>query len=135
MGVVYEAVQESMGRRVALKVLARSGRLGTSQIERFRLEARSAGQRHHSNIVPIHGVGEHEGVHYYAMQFIEGRGLDAILDDLRRLRGVEDARAAAGPDDRRANATEGFTASMALALRSWPAGSRGPKPRPTAPPP
>jgi hypothetical protein len=75
MGVLYEAVQESMGRRVALKVLARNGRLGASQIERFRLEARSAGQLRHSNIVPIDGVGEHQGVLYYAMQFIEGHGL------------------------------------------------------------
>jgi serine/threonine protein kinase/WD40 repeat protein/tetratricopeptide (TPR) repeat protein len=88
MGVVYEAVQESLGRHVALKVLSGKGRLSASQIERFQLEARSAGRLHHGNIVPVHGVGEHQGAHYYAMQFIQGHGLDVILDDLRRLRGL-----------------------------------------------
>jgi serine/threonine protein kinase/WD40 repeat protein len=88
MGVVYEAVQESLGRHVALKVLSGSSRLSPAQIERFQLEARSAGRLHHPNIVPVHGVGEHQGVYYYAMQFIPGHGLDAILDDLRRLRGL-----------------------------------------------
>jgi serine/threonine protein kinase len=81
MGVVYEAVQESLGRHVALKILPRSWRLSATQIERFQLEARSAARLHHGHIVPVHGVGQHERVHYYAMQFIAGHGLDAILDD------------------------------------------------------
>jgi WD40 repeat protein/serine/threonine protein kinase len=89
MGVVYEAVQESLGRHVALKVLPLQGRIDPVQIERFRLEARSAARLHHTHIVPVHGVGEFDGVHYYAMQFIQGHGLDVILDDLRRLRGEE----------------------------------------------
>jgi serine/threonine protein kinase/WD40 repeat protein/tetratricopeptide (TPR) repeat protein len=87
MGIVYEAVQESLGRHVALKILPHSGRLTPIQIERFQLEARSAARLHHGNIVPVYGMGEHEGVHYYAMEFIAGHGLDAILDDVRRLRG------------------------------------------------
>ena len=86
MGVVYEAIQESLGRRVALKVLPRSGRLGGSRHERFRLEARTAARLHHSNIVPVYGVGEHEGAPYYAMQFISGVGLDSVLDERQRLR-------------------------------------------------
>jgi serine/threonine protein kinase/tetratricopeptide (TPR) repeat protein len=86
MGVVYEAVQESLGRHVALKVLpARAGVVGNA-LERFRREARAAAQLHHTNIVPVFGVGEADGVHYYAMQFIAGQGLDAVLDELRRLR-------------------------------------------------
>jgi serine/threonine protein kinase/WD40 repeat protein/tetratricopeptide (TPR) repeat protein len=116
MGVVYEAVQESMGRRVALKVLARDGRLGAKQIERFQLEARSAGQLHHTNIVPVHGVGEHQGVYYYAMQFIQGHGLDTILDDLRRLRGVEGVASITCADDGRAPPPGSSTVSMAVAL-------------------
>ena len=72
MGVVYEAVQESLGRHVALKILPLTGRLSSTQLQRFQLEARSAGRLHHGNIVPVYGVGEHEGVHYYAMQFIMG---------------------------------------------------------------
>src|SRR5262245_5880756 len=86
MGVVYEAVQESLGRHVALKVLPMHGRVDPVQMERFRLEARSAARLHHTHIVPVHGVGEHDGVHYYAMQFIAGCGLDAVIADLRRLR-------------------------------------------------
>ena len=86
MGVVYEAVQESLGRHVAVKVLPMHGRIDPVQMERFRLEARSAAKLHHTHIVPVHGVGECGGVHYYAMQFIQGCGLDSVLDDLRRLR-------------------------------------------------
>ena len=86
MGVVYEAVQQSLGRHVALKVLAGGELSGSSHLERFRREARAAARLHHTNIVPVFGVGEQDGVHYYAMQFIQGQGLDAIFDELRRLR-------------------------------------------------
>ena len=87
MGVVYEAVQQSLGRHVALKVLPASSLAGSSHLERFQLEARSAARLHHTNIVPVFGVGEQEGVHYYAMQFIQGQGLDEVFEELRRLRG------------------------------------------------
>jgi WD40 repeat protein/serine/threonine protein kinase len=87
MGVVYEAVQESLGRRVALKILPLHGRIDPVQMERFQLESRSAARLHHTGIVPVYGMGEHSGVHYYAMQYIQGHGLDVILQDLRRLRG------------------------------------------------
>jgi WD40 repeat protein/serine/threonine protein kinase len=86
MGVVYEAIQESLGRRVALKILPLHGRIDPVQMERFQLESRSAARLHHSGIVPVYGVGEHDGVQYYVMQYIQGHGLDVILDDLRRLR-------------------------------------------------
>ena len=81
MGVVYEAIQESLGRRVALKVLPGGYRPTPHALERFRLEARAAARLHHTNIVPVFGVGEHEGVPYYAMQFIQGQGLDRVLED------------------------------------------------------
>jgi eukaryotic-like serine/threonine-protein kinase len=86
MGVVYEAIQETLGRRVALKVLPMHGRIDAIQMQRFQLEARSAARLHHSSIVPVYGVGEAGGIHYYVMQYIKGHGLDVILDDLRRLR-------------------------------------------------
>ena len=89
MGVVYEAIQESLGRHVALKVLPPHGRLDATQLGRFRREARAAAGLHHTNIVPVFAVGEEDGVPYYAMQFIRGQGLDAILDELRRLRHVD----------------------------------------------
>jgi serine/threonine protein kinase len=84
MGVVFEAVQESLGRHVALKVLAQ-GR-GASYLERFRREARAVARLHHTNIVPVFAVGEADGLHYYAMQFIHGQSLDAVLREVRALR-------------------------------------------------
>jgi serine/threonine protein kinase/Flp pilus assembly protein TadD len=93
MGVVYEAVQEPLGRRVALKVLPFHRLLGPTHLERFQQEARAAGRLHHTNIVPVFGVGEAEGVYYYAMQFIEGRSLDGVLRDLKE-RGTGEAPAA-----------------------------------------
>jgi len=86
MGVVYEAEQESLGRHVALKVLPRQALLKATYLERFRREAKAAAKLHHTNIVPVFGVGEHDGTHYFAMQFIRGEGLDKVLRDLRRLR-------------------------------------------------
>jgi serine/threonine protein kinase/WD40 repeat protein len=86
MGAVYEAVQESLGRHVALKVLPFHAALSPSYLERFRREAQSAARLHHTNIVPVFGVGEYDGLHYYAMQFIQGLGLDAVLRELRQLR-------------------------------------------------
>jgi hypothetical protein len=99
MGVVYEAVQESLGRHVALKVLPMHGLLSPTQRERFRREARAAARLHHTNIVPVFGVGEDNGIHYYAMQFIQGQGLDVVLEEVRRLRGCSGtpARPAAVP--------------------------------------
>lgn len=87
MGIVYEAVQLSLGRHVALKVLSFHGRMAPNHLERFRREARAAASLNHANIVPVHGVGEHEGVHYYAMQFIRGQALDEILKEVKRARG------------------------------------------------
>jgi eukaryotic-like serine/threonine-protein kinase len=115
MGVVYEAVQESLGRHVALKVLPRNRWLGPAQIERFQLEARSAARLNHGNIVPVYGVGEHEGVHFYAMQFIEGHGLDAIIKELRRLRGLGRHTAAPLADDGHSPAHNDGISSLTLA--------------------
>jgi hypothetical protein len=86
MGTVYEAEQVSLGRRVALKVLPARLLASASYRARFEREARAAGRLHHTNIVPVYGVGEHDGTPYYAMQFIEGHGLDAVLRELRHLR-------------------------------------------------
>ena len=86
MGVVYEAEQESLGRHVALKVLLMHALHDPRQLQRFQREARAAARLHHTNIVPVFGVGEHDGLHYYVMQFITGQGLDQVLTELQRLR-------------------------------------------------
>jgi WD40 repeat protein len=86
MGIVYAAIQESLGRHVALKTLPFHHLSDPTRLERFRREARAAARLHHTHIVPVFGVGEHEGLHYYTMQFIRGHGLDAVLREVKRLR-------------------------------------------------
>ena len=86
MGVVYEAEQVSLGRTVALKVLPTTMKRDQRSLERFRREARSAAQLHHTNIVPVFEVGEDGGSVYYAMQFIRGQGLNLVIEELKRLR-------------------------------------------------
>src|SRR5262249_51747527 len=68
MGVVYEAVQISLGRRVALKVLPFAAAMDAKQLQRFKNEAQAAALLQHPNIVPVHYVGCERGVHFYAMQ-------------------------------------------------------------------
>ena len=86
MGAVYEAEQVTLARRVALKVLMHRATRERRTVERFRREARAAARLHHTNIVPVFEVGQDRGLVYYAMQFIEGQGLDRVIDELARLR-------------------------------------------------
>jgi WD40 repeat protein/serine/threonine protein kinase len=85
MGIVYEAEQVSLGRHVALKVLPRNMLLDARAKRRFEREAKSAAKLHHTNIVPVFGVGEQDGMPYYVMQFIHGLGLDEVLQELKNL--------------------------------------------------
>jgi serine/threonine protein kinase len=84
MGIVYEAEQLSLGRRVALKVLPFAAALDGKQLQRFKNEAQAAAHLHHTNIVPVYAVGCERGVHFYAMQFIEGQTLAAVIRELRQ---------------------------------------------------
>src|SRR4051794_26420750 len=93
MGVVFEAVQESLGRRVALKVLARHAQLDSTRRERFVREAQAAAKLHHTNVVPVFGVGEQDGLPYYVMQLIPGHGLHAVVRRWRADRGASSAHA------------------------------------------
>jgi serine/threonine protein kinase/WD40 repeat protein len=86
MGIVYEAEQISLGRRVALKILPQSFAKNDKAVERFKRESRSAAQLHHTNIVPVFEVGQEGDLCYYSMQFIQGQGLDRVVAELRRLR-------------------------------------------------
>jgi serine/threonine protein kinase/tetratricopeptide (TPR) repeat protein len=89
MGVVYEATQISLQRKVALKVLPFAAMWDHKQIARFQNEAQAAAQLQHANIVPVFAVGQERGVHFYAMQLIQGRSLDQVLGELRREAGKE----------------------------------------------
>jgi serine/threonine protein kinase len=93
MGVVYEAEQISLGRRIALKVLPFALTLDPRQLQRFKNEARAAAQLHHQHIVPVYYVGSERGVHFYAMQYIEGQSLAEVIEGLRQLRRTEKAPA------------------------------------------
>lgn len=83
MGVVYEAMQVSLKRRVALKVVG-STSSDKRQLERFRREAEAAASLHHTNIVPVFGTGQDQGLQYYAMQLIEGIPLTDVLHYLKQ---------------------------------------------------
>jgi serine/threonine protein kinase len=87
MGVVYEAVERSLSRRVALKVLPLAAAIDPRQIARFRVEAQAASQLNHPHIVPVYSVGCTGGVHYYAMRLIEGPTLAQLIAGLRRQDG------------------------------------------------
>ena len=110
MGIVYEAIQESLGRHVALKTLPGHHLGDATGLERFRREARAAARLHHTHIVPVYGIGEHDGLHFYTMQFIRGHGLDAVLQEVKRLRRDPSPFEAAQPPD-------GPVSSITLALR------------------
>src|SRR5579883_700568 len=120
MGIVYEAEQESLGRHVALKVLPRQALLKTTYLERFRREAKASGRLHHTIIVPVFGVGEHDGTHYYAMQFIVGEGLDKVLRDLRRLRATPAVRTVAASLDEASVAKSLLTGRFVAAQTTSP---------------
>ena len=144
MGVVYEAEQISLGRRVALKVLPFAAAIDPRQLQRFQIEAQAAASLHHTHIVPVYAVGCERGVHYYAMQFIEGqtpgradpraapargprarrRRPTAVLDDGRELAGrLASGQLAPGGEDRRRPA-----------IRRIPAAPTGRRGGPATPP-
>ncbi|TWU08505.1 serine/threonine-protein kinase [Stieleria varia] len=85
MGIVYEAEQVSLGRRVALKVLPTSILNDSKHRSRFQRESKAAASLHHTNIVPVFGVGEENGLGYYVMQLIDGHGLDDVLKELKEM--------------------------------------------------
>src|SRR5262249_4686366 len=116
MGVVYEAEQLSLGRHVALKVLPATIGMDPRGQERFRREARAAARLHHTNIVPVHEVGQVGGGFFYAMQFIEGQALDAVLEELKALRRNQPATPGQSPH-------AAPTAAAAVAHSLWTGGS------------
>jgi serine/threonine protein kinase/Flp pilus assembly protein TadD len=113
MGVVYEAEQISLGRCVALKVLPFAAALDARQLQRFKNEAQAAASLHHTNIVPVFGVGCERGVHYYAMQYIEGQTLAAIVKNLRRGKDCGLPGFTSEPSDRHATAPSPATEAPA----------------------
>jgi len=97
MGVVFLAEQISVHRRkVAVKLLPSASAMDSRMIERFKNEAHAAGCLQHENIVPVYSVGCERGQHFYAMQYIVGLTLEAIIKKLRSLAGQ---KASSDPDN------------------------------------
>src|SRR5437762_1346815 len=83
MGIVYEARQVSLNRKVALKVLSGGLGLTPKAVQRFRREAEAAAKLHHTNIVPVYATGDEDGTHFYAMELIDGPSLDHVIRQMR----------------------------------------------------
>ena len=94
MGVVYEAIQLDLQRRVAVKVLPAHLTLRPEAIARFRREALTAARPEHPGIVQIHEVGEQDGAHWFAMDLIAGQALDQVIEFARLDLGAETHSAA-----------------------------------------
>ena len=79
MGIVFEAVHETLGRRVAIKVMTVGTGRNSIHLDRFHREAISAATLHHTNIASVFGAGEDQGLHFYVMEYIEGQSLSQII--------------------------------------------------------
>lgn len=125
MGVVYEAEQVALKRRVALKILPQAWAMDPRALQRFQLEAQVAGWLQHSRIVPVHDVGLAHGVPYYAMQFIEGGSLADLVGELRDLVADRDSVAASPSSSDGISTVAASLLSGRLApLRREPEGNR-----------
>jgi WD40 repeat protein/predicted Ser/Thr protein kinase len=80
MGVVYKARQLSLGRLIALKMILAGAQAGANQLTRFRAEAEAVARLQHPNLIQVFEVGEQEGRPYFVMEFVDGGGLDRLID-------------------------------------------------------
>ncbi len=117
MGVVYEARQVSLNRKVALKVLSSGPWLVPKAVQRFQLEAEAAAKLHHSNIVAVFTAGEHNGTFYYAMELIEGPSLDKVIRQMRSTPERESSLESTGCTDE-AGTTGSFVEGAAVTVGS-----------------
>jgi serine/threonine protein kinase/tetratricopeptide (TPR) repeat protein len=89
MGSVYEAVQEGLGRRVAVKVLRGAHALSPKAVRRFHREAEAIARLHHPHIIPVYTVGEQDGIHFYAMELVHGVSLERVIRRRRTRPGLD----------------------------------------------
>ena len=113
MGVVYEAIQTSLDRRVALKVLSRASALDPRHLQRFQIEAQAAASLQHPHIVEVYSSGSADGAPFYAMRYIEGRDLARVIRE-RRLQKERGEPSASRSASSAGGAFAGEVARMAL---------------------
>ena len=104
MGIVYEAEQQSLNDAWRSRSCPLAAAIDPKQLRRFHVESQAAAHLHHTNIVPVYAVGCERGMHYYAMQYIEGKTLAELIRELRQLEGrdaAEQAPTAILDDDRK----------------------------------
>ena len=125
MGIVYEAERLALRSRVALKVIHPRYRDRADHLRWFLREARAAAGLHHTNIVTVFDYGQHDGVPYYAMQYIAGHSLDKVLADVKRLKRKaavaseqDKNRPASEAETRSLEPTQGNTSPLDASLRS-----------------
>ncbi len=125
MGIVYEAERVALRSRVALKVIHPRYRDRADHLRWFLREARAAAGLHHTNIVTVFDYGQHDGVPYYAMQYIAGHSLDKVLADVKRLKReaavaseVDKHRPASEAETKWLEPTQGNTSPLDASLRS-----------------
>ena len=111
MGIVYEAEQQSLKRNVALKVLGRNIAGSEKQLKRFQIEAEAAASLHHTNIVPVYGVGESDGLQFIAMQLIDGLPLSDLIKSLR-----DKTKTSAAGSDSTANSQSSAGSATSVAI-------------------
>lgn len=120
MGIVYEAEEISLQRRVALKVLPFASVLDERQLQRFRNEARAVAGLHHPNIVPVYSVGCERGVHYYAMQQVQGQSLSELIASVSNHQSCNNSKVrldGAAPNSKEAGLHRGTRKSLELPVQ------------------
>lgn len=116
MGIVYEAEQESLNRRVAVKVLPPSPLLTDVERLRFEREGTAVARLHHSHIVPVFGTGVEQGVQYCVMQYIDGHSLDQLISGLRAHFGLATSDVQDADDPQFCNDSDAAEVSAKLLL-------------------
>ncbi len=127
MGIVYEAEQLSLKRRVALKVLPFASVLDQRQLQRFRNEAQAAAALRHPHIVQVFAIGCERGVHYYAMDYIEGQTVAEAISDLAEPEHARDPTSINSSTTQMPESASGRTADSAWNVISSAASCRAPE--------
>jgi len=121
MGIVYEAVQLSLNRRVAVKILPQELATDPHAAKRFRREVEAVARLRQPNIVPVYSFAEQDGILYYAMELLEGRSVSELIKETRHAtQGSDDAAKVKDGEDASASDFEELQLQQTVAMPSPP---------------